>query len=127
MKKVLILDDEVNIRQSLVFYFEDHEWNTVCAESSEQALEILKTEAVDAVIVDIRLPGMNGNSFITEAMKSYPNLVYVICTGSPEYNIPAELLKHKCVSDDIFRKPVFNMSELEIELMKLIECPKDNK
>ena len=44
MNTILILDDEQAVRQSLVDYFEDILWNTVQAESAEEALELLKQE-----------------------------------------------------------------------------------
>ena len=119
-KTVLIVDDETYIRQSFSDYFEDHLWRTLQAVSGEQALELMEKESPDGAIVDIRLKGMDGDAFILQANKKKSKMVFVICTGSPEYDVPAELLKLPCVSDHVFRKPVNDMAELENDLIRLI-------
>jgi len=120
IKKVFIVDDEANIRQSFVDYFEDHLWQTLQADSGEQALKILDKDTADAAIVDIRLPGMNGDVFIRKASEKNPEMVFVICTGSPEYRIPDDLLKNSHVSGDILWKPVTNINKIEKELLRLL-------
>ena len=121
VKKVLFVDDEINIRQSFADYFEDNLWETLQAENGEQALEILRTEAPQGAVVDIRMGGMDGNAFIREAYEKNPDLNFIICTGSPEYDVPPDLKALPRVSDTLFRKPVANLSELELTLSRLIE------
>ena len=70
--RVLVVDDESCIRNSLVNYLEDRGCKVVSAESAEEALETLRTEAVDVAIVDIRLPGMDGNGLIFAAHEMLP-------------------------------------------------------
>jgi len=120
-RTILILDDEENIRQSFIDYFEDQGWETYEAGSSEQALELLKEINLDAIIVDIRLPGKDGNDFISEAIKINSKTGFIICTGSPEYNIPGNFSENLQVCDHIFRKPVVDMSFLEQQIIKLIK------
>ena len=120
-KKILIIDDEISIRESFIAYFEDHDWNVLSAASSEEALEILKDQAPDCSIVDIRLPGLDGTGFIKEAIILRDKMVYVICTGSPEFKIPTDLIDDSRISSKLFLKPVTNLSEIEIELNKLYE------
>ena len=120
-KTVLIVDDEAIIRQSFVDYFEDHLWRTLQAESGELALELLEKESPDGAIVDIRLMEMNGDTFIFKAHRKKPNMAFVICTGSPEYEIPDDLIKLPNVSKHIFRKPVTDLGELEKDLLRLIK------
>lgn len=119
-KTVLIVDDEVFIRQSFADYFEDHLWRPLAAESGEQALDILEKESPHGAIVDIRLGGMDGNAFIREAIRKKPKTAFVICTGSPEYDVPVDLLELPCVSSQVFRKPVTDMKKLEKEMLRLI-------
>ena len=120
-KTILIVDDEKFIRQSFADYFEDNLWRILQAKSGEQALEFFNIESPDCAIVDIRLGGMDGNVFIREAIKKKPNMVFIICTGSPEYHIPQDLQKLPCISKYIFRKPVNNLSEMEEELQRLLQ------
>ena len=121
MKKILILDDEQAVRESFADYFEDHLWDPIQAESAEDALELLKDESPIGAVVDVRLPGMDGNEFIRRASLLKPKMAFVLCTGSPEYIVPIDFLKLPCVSDRLFKKPVNNLAELEEALNKIIE------
>jgi YesN/AraC family two-component response regulator len=120
IKTVLIVDDEAFIRQSFFDYFEDRLWRPLQAESGEEALFMLKKESPHGAIVDIRMGGMDGHAFIREAIRKKPNMAFVICTGSPRYDIPADLLKLPCVSSHMFKKPVIHMAEVEKALCRLI-------
>ncbi len=120
IRTVLLVDDETFIRQSFADYFEDQLWQVFQAESGEHALEILENESPDGAIVDIRMGGMDGNSFIREACKIKSNMGFIICTGSPEYDVPMDLKKLPCVSNHLFKKPVTNMVEIETVLLQLI-------
>ncbi len=127
MKTILIVDDETFIRQSFADYFEDHLWRPLQAESGERALEILEKESPGGAIVDIRMGGMDGNAFIREAHEKNPTMVFVICTGSPEYDVPVDLRKRARVSSHLFRKPVADMGELEKEIRRLISDAETRK
>lgn len=119
-KTVLIIDDERFVRQSFLDYFQDRLWGAIGAESGEEAVAILETESPHGAIVDIRLGGMDGNAFIREAYLKRPKMAFVICTGSPEYDIPADVRKLPGVSDRVFTKPVANLADLERDLLRLI-------
>ncbi len=121
MKTILILDDEWVVRESFVGYFEDRMWRPIQAESAEEALELLEVERPDAAIVDVRLPGMNGNNFIREAVVRMPGMAFVICTGSPEYIVPDDFLGMPGVSNFLFKKPVTHLVDLEVEILQVIE------
>ena len=120
-KSILIVDDELYVRQSMLDYFEDHLWQVMQAESGEQALELLETHSPAAAIVDIRMGGMDGSSFIRQASIKKYGMAFVICTGSPDYDFPNDLQESPCVSKKIFTKPVINMSLLEDELERMIK------
>lgn len=112
-KSILIVDDEEYIRQSFIDYFEDWHWLVFDAESGESALELLKTQICSAAVVDIRMTGMDGETFIRNASKKYPDMVFVICTGSPEYDTSEDILRLPNVANQVFGKPVIYMDKLE--------------
>lgn len=60
MYKILIVDDEPVIADTLVVIFENHGYETRLACSAEKALELIATWTADLAIVDVVLPGMNG-------------------------------------------------------------------
>ncbi|OUR63596.1 hypothetical protein A9Q79_09640 [Methylophaga sp. 42_25_T18] len=121
MKTLLVLDDEYAVRQSFVDYFEDQLWHVVQAETAEQALTMLETVQPAAALVDIRLPGIDGNTFIRKMIGQKVNMAFIICSGSPSYRVPDDLQQHKNVSDTFFRKPVANFDALEQDVLQAIE------
>ncbi len=120
-KYLLIIDDELFVRQSLVDFFEDNVWHVSQAESGEKALEVLKNTHINSAIVDVRMKSMDGDTFIREAHKQYPDMVFIVCTGSPEYELPEDLAGICNVSNNVFSKPVMDLHVLENELLHLIE------
>ena len=121
MRTILILDDEPSVRESFADYFEDCLWRPIQAESAEDALKLLDSETPLAAVVDIRLPGMDGTDFIREVCRRNIKMVSVICTGSPEYVIPQDLLKQHYVSNRMFIKPLGNLVEIENEILRHLE------
>jgi len=117
---ILIVDDELYIRQSFIDYFEDRDWQVFDAESGEAALELLKTRISSAAIVDIRMTGMDGETFIRNASKKYPDMIFVICTGSPEYETAEDIRQCPNVADQVFGKPVTNIDKLEMTLKDML-------
>ncbi len=126
MKRILILDDEVAVRESFADFFEDQLWDVVQAGSGEEALEILERETVQAAIVDVRLPGMDGNAFIRKMCQKTDSIAFVICTGSPEYLVPEDLLGKRCVSDVLMKKPISSFNEIARLIEKTMRQVQDD-
>ncbi|WDP92479.1 MAG: response regulator [Desulfobacter sp.] len=106
----IVLDDEQSIRQSIASYLEDEGCRVLCAESTEAALEIVRQHPVEGAVVDIRLPGKDGNSFIMEARKIRPELNIVIHTGSADYALPDEVKALGLTRENVLTKPVRDLS-----------------
>lgn len=108
----LILDDEDSIRQSVAAYMEDEGYIVFQAESGEQALEIVRNNPIDVAVVDIRLPGIDGNTFMIEARKVLPKLKFVIHTGSADYQLPDTVRALGLTSANVLIKPASDLSVL---------------
>ncbi len=121
MHIVLILDDDDVVRESFMDYFEDRGWRVLAAATAEEALNLLTHETPDGAVVDIRLPDMDGNAFIRETRRRNISMACVFCTGSPEYRPPDDIVALPQVCDQIFAKPVTDLSELEGVLHRQIE------
>jgi DNA-binding NtrC family response regulator len=103
--KILVIDDEPFIRESLVGFLEDCDYEVSSAESAEQALNLLRETPYDVAIVDLRLPGMNGDVFIQEINRLVPNIRFLIHTGSVDYRLSKNLLEIGVLPDHVFYKP----------------------
>ena len=97
----LVLDDDERVRISLETFFADEGFRTQSASSGEEALEVLKAYAADVVIVDIRLPGMDGDRFMREAHRLYPELKFLVHTGSADYCLPQHMIEAGVVGDHV--------------------------
>lgn len=118
---ILVLDDDVHVRESLAISLEDELFNVYEATSSEDALNLLSGVAVDLVVVDLRLPGMNGTDFISAASARWPDMKFIIYTGSPEFNIPVDLSLMHNVSNSVFLKPLPSSDVLVAEIRRMLK------
>lgn len=117
-KLFIVLDDEQSIRQSIASYLEDEGHSVLCAESTEAALELVNLHPVEAAVVDIRLPGKDGNVFILEAKKVRPSLKIVIHTGSADYTLPDAVKALGVSKKNVLIKPVKDLSIILEALQK---------
>lgn len=104
-RKILILDDEESIRQSIAAFMEDEGFVVFEAGSTEEALAILKENDIFGAVVDIRLPGKDGNNFMTQARKINPDIRLIVNTGSADYIPPDDIKKLGISSKRVFIKP----------------------
>lgn len=79
--RVLIVDDEPNIRRILQAAFEKQGLEARIAESAEAALARLPSEPVDCVLTDVTMPGMNGYEFHRKLRETHPDMPVVIMTA----------------------------------------------
>lgn len=93
MVKILVVDDEANITDSLVGILRSLGYNTIGAKNSKDAFEALKKYKPDILLLDINLrEKVNGFDILREGLKSNPNIQVAILTGG-DYKIE-ECLKH---------------------------------
>lgn len=82
-KRILFVDDEPNILQGLkrMLRQQRHEWDMAFAEGGVQALELLAEQPYDAVVTDMRMPGMDGAQLLNEVKSRYPDIVRFVLSG----------------------------------------------
>jgi len=82
--KILCVDDEPNILASLRRLFRQAGFQVLVAGGGAEALQILEAEAVDLVISDMRMPGMNGAEFLHEVRQRWPERMRILMTGQSD-------------------------------------------
>ncbi|NWG13594.1 MAG: sigma-54-dependent Fis family transcriptional regulator, partial [Acidobacteria bacterium] len=80
---LLLVDDEVANLQKLHRTFVDA-YDVYQAQSGDEALEVLRSRPIDAIITDQKMPNMTGIEFLEASQKEYPNLVRIVLTGYTE-------------------------------------------
>jgi len=69
MKKILIVDDEPNIVMSLEYTFKKNNFEVFIARDGQEALDILKNFLPDVIILDIRMPNVDGYDALEQIRK----------------------------------------------------------
>lgn len=118
--RVLIVDDENLIATSLRVFLEDEGFEADTAGSSEEALEMLGGGArFDVCVMDMRLPGMDGNAAIKSIRHLYPGMKFIVHTGSINYSVPEELRQIGIRDRYLFRKPMTDMRPIVDAILSL--------
>jgi len=104
MSKVLIVDDEASIRQSLQGVLEDEGFSASGVESGEACLETLRKQPFDAVLLDVWLPGMDGLETLTRIrdLDNAPEVIMISGHGTIETAVRAT----KLGAYDFLEKPL---------------------
>jgi DNA-binding NtrC family response regulator len=119
--RILVVDDEESIRRNLRIYLEDEGFEVIAAESGEKALEMLTRSHFEAAIVDMRLPGMDGNTFIERAHNVDSQLGFLVFTGSMGYQLPERLVSMGMREAHVFMKPLSDIAPLVNALTGLLQ------
>jgi len=70
MKKILIVDDEPNIVMSLEYTFKKNNFEVFIARDGQEALDLLKTESPDVIILDVMMPMVDGYATLEQIKKN---------------------------------------------------------
>ena len=115
MKKesILVVEDEDIMRESLVDWFssEDHKVNA--ASDGDNALQDIDLEDYDVMIVDLKLPGRDGLSVLSEVRVKNPKAKVIIITAYPSVDTAVEAMRRGAV--DYLPKP-FEMERLQTSM-----------
>jgi two-component system response regulator AtoC len=116
--KILIIDDEKNIRESLKKYLSLESIDAEPVETAEDGLALLEKESFDAVILDLKLPGMSGQEALEQLLKR--GIVTPVIMISAHGQIRDAVTALKSGAADYLVKP-FDPAELVIKLRSLVE------
>ncbi len=104
--RILVVDDEPGIRESLSGILEDEGYAVECAESAEQCLELLPTKTFAVVLLDIWLPGMDGLEALEQIRKLDQVIQPVVVVISGHGNIESAVKATKLGAFDFLEKPL---------------------
>lgn len=115
--KVLIVDDERNTREGLARALRRH-YDIHLAENGMAALKLLEDTSVDAVLTDLRMPGMDGLTLVRRILAREPQPVCILLTAYGNVETAVEAIKNGAY--DFMTKPV-NLDRLEVVLKRALE------
>lgn len=108
--RLLIVDDELLIRDLLYDHFSACDYQVSLAADGGSALEKSAGKEYDAVILDLKMPDMDGLELATQLRENQTAVPIIIITGYPSVDSAVEALRNRY--HDYFVKP-FNMKKLE--------------
>jgi DNA-binding NtrC family response regulator len=115
--RILVVDDEEYMLQSLSKLLNLMGFETEVAENGEKALEIFKSREVDLIITDINMPGMSGMELLKLIKKENPEIPVIVITGFGVEKAQEMAKKNK--ADGFLPKP-FKMNDIKSMIDKVL-------
>ena len=117
MFKILVIDDDKNIRYVMKEVLESHQYQVLTAKDGIEAFDVLTEQLVDLIIVDIMMPKMDGYEFTRELRGLFPDLP-VLMVSAKQLSEDRKL-GFKAGVDDFMSKPIDN-DELLLHIKALL-------
>ena len=117
-KKILLIDDDEWIRDSLSLFFEGEGCHLIALETAEESMEALKRQNYDIIISDYSLPGMDGLEFFKQIKESHPDVLKILITA---YGSKDVFLKARKIGIQEFIDKPFTSETIEKSLNRLIK------
>jgi two-component system, response regulator, stage 0 sporulation protein F len=85
MKRILVADDEMSIRLLYSEELREEGYEVFTASNGREALEVVQKEPLDLIILDIKMPEMNGIEVLRRIKEQHPNLPVLLSSAYSEY------------------------------------------
>jgi two-component system NtrC family response regulator len=106
---ILVVDDEPNSLFGICQVLNDEGFQTIPARNGREALEKLKTESINLIITDERMPDLTGMELLLEVRKTHPDIPLILITAYGSVLMAVEALKKGAFY--FFEKPIFDKLE----------------
>ncbi len=116
---ILVIDDEITVRKSFAFYFEDIGYHVLEARNGREGLDIFEREKPHLVFTDLRMPIMDGFEFLRQAREMRPETPVIVVSG---IGVVSDAIKAvKLGAWDYITKPVYDMEALGLVAKRALE------
>jgi putative nucleotidyltransferase with HDIG domain len=102
--RVLVVDDEAAASRFLSVILGPPAYYCSTASNGQEALAALESERFDAVISDLRMPGISGMQLLSQVRVRYPHIAFLVTTGVDDVDVGVEAMH--CGADDYLVKPL---------------------
>lgn len=120
-KKLLFVDDEELVLRGMERILRplQPQWNMMFVQSGDEALQVIEREGgVDAIVSDMRMPGMNGADLLNQVMRAHPHTVRIALSGYADRDI---ILRCLTAAHQYLAKPC-DAETLRLVITRLFEC-----
>ena len=102
---ILLVDDEPQVTNALKRAFHGEPWRILVAQSGQEALNIMAVDAVDVIIADEEMPGMQGTELLAFIRRTYPDTIRMMLTGHARLELAMRAINEGEIYR-FFEKPV---------------------
>jgi len=115
---ILVVDDEEIMRDSCYQILTEMGHHVVCVENGHDALNQIKKEIFDVIILDLKMPGLSGMDVLRQMITSDPDAIVIVITGYATVDSAVQAMKTGAF--DFLPKP-FNPGEFRIIVQRALE------
>jgi DNA-binding NtrC family response regulator len=102
--RVLLVDDDPSQRSLLESFLQGQGFQTATASLGEEALQVLRREAIQMMVSDVRMPGLSGLETFKQARREFPSLPVLMVTAFPDIREAVEAMRDGAVN--YLQKPI---------------------
>ena len=124
MPKILVIDDDVSISETLELYLTEEGYNVVTAHTGTEGLNQFVKHSPDLVILDIRLPDIDGFTVLEDLREENENVKVIMITAHHDMDSTIKAMKEGAF--DYIHKPI-NVDELDIAIKKAVKTDEMEK
>ncbi len=117
-KKVLLLEDDVMLNETVEEYLQEQGYDVECVEDGEEALDLIYENSYDILLLDVKVPQMNGFDLLTEIRKREITTPAIFITSFDSIDDLSKGYESGC--DDYIRKP-FELKELLVRMETILK------
>ena len=116
--RILVIDDEKNIREGLAEYLRSDGYDVICAENGDEGWTLFNNGDIDLIITDLKMPGLCGDELMKKILAQSPGFPVIILTGHGTIDIAVSVMRMGAW--DFLSKPV-DLSHLSLKVKRALE------
>ena len=116
--RLLVIDDEKNIRQGLAESLEEDGYDVVCAQDGDEGWNLFSNGDIDLVITDLRMPGLGGEELMRRILSQSPGFPVIILTGHG--SVESAVTAMRSGAWDFLTKPV-DLDHLSLKVKRALD------
>lgn len=126
--RLLVIDDEAMVRESMVAYLEDSGYQVVAVDSGQAGLEVLEQQDIDLILCDLRMPNLDGLEVLKQVKQRNQQTPFIVVSGAGVMDDVVQALR--LGASDYLVKPIIDMVVLEHSVQRnldLVDLASQNK
>jgi len=117
--RLLIIDDEAMVRDSMEAYLEDSGYTVIAVNSGLAGLEVLETQEIDLILCDLRMPNLDGLEVLKKVKQREDNIPVIVVSGAGVMDDVVQALR--LGASDYLVKPIIDMVMLEHSVQRNLD------